>query len=142
MSSSNTPSCCHLAKWALTPDFEHWRRLDIDGPSGQEPHRDGNEGLSAVVQGGRGRAVPVEPGATIKSVTEDVGVNNETLRKWIRADHGRCPGSDSTPPAASAPAQNPVEAELAAARKQIRELEEERDILRKAARHLAGETRW
>jgi transposase len=82
------------------------------------------------------------PGATIKSVAEDLGVNTETLRNWIRADDGRRPGSHSTPPAAPAPAQNPVEAELAAARKRIRELEEERDILRKAARYFAGETRW
>jgi transposase len=83
------------------------------------------------------------PGATIKSVAEDLGGNTETLRNWIRAADGRRPGSHSTPRAASsAPAANEVQVELAAARKRIRELEEERDILRKAARYFAGETRW
>jgi transposase InsO family protein/transposase-like protein len=83
------------------------------------------------------------PGATIKSVAEDLGVNTETLRNWIRSADGRRPGSHSTPGAtASAPAPDSVQAELAAARKRIRELEEERDILRKAARYFAGETRW
>lgn len=83
------------------------------------------------------------PGATIKSVAEDLGVNTETLRNWIRAADGRRPGAHSpTRAAAAAEPQNPVEAELAAARKRIRELEEERDILRKAARYFAGETRW
>lgn len=83
------------------------------------------------------------PGATIKSVATDLGVNTETLRNWIRAADGRRPGVHSAPHA-EAPAQVPgsVEAELAAARKRIRELEEERDILRKAARYFAGETRW
>jgi transposase InsO family protein/transposase len=70
------------------------------------------------------------PGATIKSVATDLGVNTETLRNWIRAADGRRPGSHSTPRAASpAPAGDSAEAELAAARKRIRELEEERDIL-------------
>ncbi|MFB7853465.1 IS3 family transposase [Streptomyces sp. NPDC056053] len=77
------------------------------------------------------------PGATIKSVAEDLGVNTETLRNWIRADDGRRSGARSTTrTTASAQAASLVEAELAAARKRIRELEEERDILRKAARYF------
>jgi transposase len=81
------------------------------------------------------------PDATIKSVADDLGVNPETLRNWIRLADGRrggpaVHGSDATGPAGS------VEAENAALRKRVRELEEERDILRKAARYFAGETRW
>jgi len=80
------------------------------------------------------------PGATIKSVAADLGVNTETLRNWIRAADGRRPGSHSAARAVvPAPAGDSVEAELAAARKRIRELEEERDILRKAARYFAGD---
>ncbi|WP_133899496.1 IS3 family transposase [Streptomyces sp. KS 21] len=76
------------------------------------------------------------PGATIKSVAADLGVNTETLRNWIRAADGRRPGSHSTQPAASQASSDDVQTELAAARKRIRELEEERDILRKAARYF------
>ncbi|MDJ0464279.1 transposase [Streptomyces sp. H27-C3] len=37
------------------------------------------------------------PGATIKSVAEDLGINTETLRNWIRVADGRRSGSHSTP---------------------------------------------
>ncbi|MCX5388470.1 IS3 family transposase [Streptomyces sp. NBC_00094] len=74
------------------------------------------------------------PGATIKSVAADLGVNTETLRNWIRAADGRRPGNRS----ASQAGGDDVQAELAAARKRIRELEEERDILHKAARYFGG----
>jgi transposase len=82
------------------------------------------------------------PGATIKQVADDLGVNPETLRSWIRIDDGRQGGSAPARSAAPVAAGDPVEAENAALRKRVRELEEERDILRKAARYFAGETRW
>ncbi len=80
------------------------------------------------------------PEATIRSVAADLGVNPETLRNWVRAagasrSRGRRIPEEAQPP-------EPLEAENAALRKKIRELEEEREFLRKAAKYLAGETRW
>jgi transposase len=83
------------------------------------------------------------PGATIALIADDLGVNRETLRSWVRADDQRRGGSGERRPAAvgSTPAGS-AEQENAELRRRIRELEEERDILRKAARYFAGETRW
>ncbi|MDX2565216.1 transposase [Streptomyces sp. TX20-6-3] len=80
------------------------------------------------------------PGATIRQIAADLGINPETLRNWIRTAGASRPRGHR----ADAPAQppTPLEGELAAARKRIRELEEEREILRKAAKYFAGETRW
>ncbi|MCQ1578485.1 hypothetical protein NNW97_16390 [Streptomyces parvus] len=69
-------------------------------------------------------------------------MNTETLRNWLRAADGRRPGAHSAPPVTSQAVGDAVQAELAAARKRIREPEEERGILRKAARNFATETRW
>jgi transposase len=80
------------------------------------------------------------PDATIKSVADDLGINSETLRNWIRLDDGRRTGTHTAP--ATAPPSGSPEDENAALRKRIRELEEERDILRKAAKYFATETRW
>ncbi|MFE7580123.1 transposase [Streptomyces gardneri] len=63
------------------------------------------------------------PGATIKSVAADLGVNTETLRNWIRSADRRRPGSHSTQPAASQSGGDDVRAELAAARKRIRHVD-------------------
>lgn len=79
------------------------------------------------------------PGATIAQVADDLGVNRETLRSWVRADDQRR-GAAAGP--GGPPAAGSVEDENAALRRRVRELEEERDILRKAARYFAGETRW
>lgn len=84
------------------------------------------------------------PDATIAAVAADLGVNAETLRTWIRIDDGRRAGPRSEPNAAlvAPPAPGSLESENAALRRRVRELEEEREILRKAAKYFAGETRW
>ncbi|MCZ0991911.1 IS3 family transposase [Streptomyces noursei] len=76
------------------------------------------------------------PGATIRQVAADLGINPETLRNWVRAagasrPRGRRAEVPTEPP-------TPLEAENAALRKKVRELEEEREILRKAAKYFAG----
>ena len=84
------------------------------------------------------------PGATIALIADDLGVNRETLRSWVRADDQRR-GAGSGPArsvSTTGQAAGSVEDENAALRRRVRELEEERDILRKAARYFAGETRW
>ncbi|GAA2515048.1 transposase [Winogradskya humida] len=76
------------------------------------------------------------PGAAI---ADDLSVNRETLRSWVRADYqrrGTTPGMTRPPAAAGS-----VEDENTALRRRVRKLKE-RDILRKAARYFAGETRW
>ncbi len=69
------------------------------------------------------------PEASIRQIAADLGSNPETLRNWVRAA------------GASRPRGRRAE-ENVALRKKIRELEEEREILRKATKHFAGETRW
>ncbi|MEU8810684.1 IS3 family transposase [Streptomyces violaceoruber] len=74
------------------------------------------------------------PEATIRQVAADLGINPETLRNWVRAagvsrPRGRRAETPTEPP-------TPLEAENAALRKKVRELEEEREILRKAAKYF------
>ncbi|MGW7280957.1 IS3 family transposase [Streptomyces sp. NPDC054844] len=76
------------------------------------------------------------PEATIRSVATDLGINPETLRNWVRAAGASRPRGRRTQEPAQPPA--PLEAENAALRKKVRELEEEREILRKAAKYFAG----
>jgi transposase len=67
-------------------------------------------------------------------VARDVGVNHETLRLWVReAEQADRPG------AAEAGA---VEKENQVLRARVKELELEREILRRAAKYFAGETSW
>ena len=83
------------------------------------------------------------PGATIASIADDLGINRETLRSWVRLDDQRRSGGPRPArTAVTGEAAGSVEQENAELRRRVRELEEERDILRKAARYFAGETRW
>ncbi|MGW0770570.1 transposase [Streptomyces sp. NPDC002676] len=80
------------------------------------------------------------PGATLRSVAADLGVNPETLRNRVRAAGASRPRARRAEMPAKPP--TPLEAESAALRKKVRELKEEREILRKAAKYFAGQTRW
>ena len=70
-----------------------------------------------------------DDGVTIEQVATDFGVHPMTLHKWMRRaniDGGRSPGVTST--------ESP---ELREARKRIRLLEQENEVLRRAAAYLS-----
>ena len=66
---------------------------------------------------------------TIEQIAADFGVHPMTLSKWMRQadiDHGTKPGSTTS-----------ESAELREARKRIRLLEQENEVLRRAAAYLS-----
>ena len=68
------------------------------------------------------------PGVTLESVAEDFGIHPMTLSKWLRQaaiDDGDRPGTTTM-----------ESAELSEARKRIRLLEQENEVLRRAAAYL------
>lgn len=78
-----------------------------------------------VVNVARGR----EPGQSLKQIAADFGIAESCLRNWLRdadVEDGVKPGSTS--------AEN---AELREARKRIRLLEQENEVLRRAAAYLS-----
>ncbi|MET7382945.1 IS3 family transposase [Streptomyces sp. NPDC005526] len=69
-------------------------------------------------------------GRPVSRIAAELGVNHETLRQWIKtAENAERP---------EALAESTKDAEFAALRKQVRELEMERDILRRAAKYFGG----
>ena len=81
------------------------------------------------------------PGASAAQVARDLGIYPATLLAWIKAadeSGDRARGAVD----AEAPAGSSVEAENRALRRRVAELEEEREILRRAAKYFAGETKW
>lgn len=101
------------------------------------------------------------PGATVRGIAEDLGVVRGTLRHWLEAyGTGKKTAVDGTltssPLHAKAPATSPsgpvdetqeqrivrLETENAALRAETTKLTTEREILQRAAKYFAGETRW
>ncbi|MCX5105405.1 transposase [Streptomyces sp. NBC_00439] len=72
-------------------------------------------------------------GRSTNSVAKDLGVNTESLRKWVRAADASQAGGGGE---AMAPAERE---ELKRLREQVGELELEKEILKKAAQYFAKE---
>ena len=88
-----------------------------------------------------------DPTRTYASVAKDLGVNRETLRLWVRQARSAGTAGSKTGPARTATTSSVasdavLEEENKQLRARIRELELEREILRRAAKYFAGETNW
>ncbi len=77
------------------------------------------------------------------------GASRETLRNWVRAERERtgapAAGRGATRPSrpsGEVSSKSVLEEENKQPRAQIRKLETEREILRRAAKYFAGETNW
>jgi transposase len=93
-----------------------------------------------------------DPSHTFGGIGKDLGISSETLRNWVRAERRRA-GLPLTEPGATGLARSSLrpggvssdsvlEEENKQLRAQIRKLETEREILRRAAKRFAGETNW
>lgn len=101
------------------------------------------------------------PGATVRGIAEDLGIVRGTLRHWVEAYgtgkktaadgtltssplHSRPPTTSPSGPVDETPEQKiaRLEAENAALRAETTKLTTEREILQRAAKYFAGETRW
>ena len=88
---------------------------------------------------------------TYKAVAEDLGINRATLREWVLAARRRSEAGEQAG-AAAGPGRGHSSGDVASGdvleeenkqlKARVRELELERDILRKAAKYFAGETNW
>ena len=101
------------------------------------------------------------PGATVRGIAEDLGIVRGTLRGWLEvygtgkktaADgtltssplQSRPSKKNSSAPEGETPEQkiDRLEAENAALRAETTKFTTEREILQRAAKYFAGETRW
>jgi transposase len=102
------------------------------------------------------------PGATVRGIAEDLGIVRGTLRGWLEVyGTGKKTAADGTltssplqskkssASCSSAPADETPEQKITRLEARVNELENEttkltteREILQRAAKYFAGETRW
>ena len=101
------------------------------------------------------------PGATVRGIADDLGVERGTLRHWLdQLGTGKKTAADGTvtrsplkpqpsPPSMSAPKDETPEQRIVRLEARVGELEAEttkltteREILRSAAKYFAGEMNW
>ena len=99
------------------------------------------------------------PGATVRGIADDLGVERGTVRHWLdRFGTGKKTAADGTmthsplkarQPASASGVEETPEQRIARLEGRVRELEAEttklsteREILRSAAKYFAGETNW
>ena len=101
------------------------------------------------------------PGATVRGISEDLGIVRGTLRHWLEVyGTGKKTAADGTltssplqskpsPTSPTGPAGETPEQKIARLEARVNELEvettkltTEREILQRAAKYFAGETRW
>ncbi len=70
----------------------------------------------------------------LRQIARDLGVNHETLRGWVKAEERKAAGRVAEPELTASERE-----ELRKLRARVRELELEKDILRKAAQYFAKE---
>jgi len=89
-----------------------------------------------------------DPKNTFEGVGKDLGISRETLRNWVRSERARTghaagtSGSLRAAQTAEVTSDDVLKEENKQLRARIRELETEREILRRAAKYFAGETNW
>lgn len=71
----------------------------------------------------------------LRQIARDLGVNHETLRGWVKAEERKQAAGRRAEPDLTATERD----ELRKLRARVRELELEKDILRKAAQYFAKE---
>ncbi|MGW2214039.1 transposase [Nonomuraea sp. NPDC001684] len=82
---------------------------------------------------------------TFTDVARDLGVNRETLRLWVRAaqaEQGGNPGKNRRKISAPEAGDRDAQEENKQLRNRVRQLEHERDMLRRTVRYFAAESTW
>ena len=85
--------------------------------------------------------VLASPQRTVAEIAKELGLNRETLRQWVKAerDARAAGGGRRGRPAESGQLSGDEREELKRLRKQVAELQLEKEILRKAAAYFAKE---